>query len=98
MTAGTPISRSMVTERSGVGTMRSDRSALRWSKPQTNGGSRRRHRLVASPILVILHYLLKINTTFMTSVDAGKNAPDDPYRHRIATGQTSTSEARGQTW
>lgn len=72
MTEGTPISRSTVTERSGVGTVRSDRSALRWSKPQTNGGSSRRQLLVASPILVILHYLLKINTTFMALVMQGK--------------------------
>ena len=72
MTAGTPISRSTVSMRSIDGTVRSDRSALRWSKPPTNGVPWKRTSWVASPLLVILHYLLKNNTQFMVLVKQGK--------------------------
>ena len=70
LTAGTPISRSTVVR--STGTVRSERSALRCSKPQTDGGPRGSQLAVASPLLVILHYLLKSNTTFMALVRQGK--------------------------
>jgi hypothetical protein len=50
----------------------------------------------ASSLLVILHYLLKNNTPFMGGNGAGLYAPNDPYCFRVAPGQISTSEARGQ--
>jgi len=40
----------------------------------------------ASPLLVILHYLLKNNTKFMMCCGAGKSAPPDFCRHAIPSG------------
>ena len=48
----------------------------------------------ASSLLVILHYLLKNNTTFMEGNGAGLDAPNDPYRPEVAPRQI-TSAARG---
>jgi hypothetical protein len=77
VTAGTPISRSTVPERDlrsrFGGTVRSDRCALRWSKPQTlETRSSKIAFAVSSPLLVIVHYLLKNNTTFMALVLQGR--------------------------
>ena len=52
----------------------------------------------ASSLLVILHYLLKNNTTFMTGDEAGQVAPNDscwPTGQRKFTSHLGT---RGQRW
>ena len=66
-------------------------------EPDAKSAVTNRAVLDASPLLVILHYLLKNNTEFMMGYGAGQIAPNDPYRFRVAPGQISTSEARGQT-
>ena len=42
--------------------------------------------LDASPLLVILHYLLKNNTTFMESNEQGKLSPGHPSVNTISSG------------